>query len=223
MASGVNFWQHGGMNSQYPTVVLASRNHKKSAEIRALLAPYGIPLISVADFPSAEDVVEDGDSFRANAEKKASQTALTLHHWAIGEDSGLRVDALKGDPGIYSARYSGPGATDESNNAKLIDALKNVPDDKRGAEYVCHIAVSDPNGVIELNVEATCRGRISREPRGRHGFGYDPYFLVREYHRTFGELSPLVKQHLSHRARAFERLIPLLLKRLSDTAADERA
>jgi XTP/dITP diphosphohydrolase len=211
------------MSASYPTVVLASRNHKKSAEIRALLAPYGIPLISVADFPGAEDVVEDGDSFRANAEKKASQTALSLHHWAIGEDSGLRVDALNGAPGIYSARYAGDGATDAANNSRLIAELQNIPDEKRGAEYVCHIAVADPNGVIELNVEATCRGRITREPRGKNGFGYDPYFLIRESHRTFGELSPLVKRHLSHRARAFERLIPELLKVISDGQENERA
>ncbi|WP_437204793.1 RdgB/HAM1 family non-canonical purine NTP pyrophosphatase [Planctomicrobium sp. SH664] len=199
----------------YPTVVLASRNQKKSAEIRELLAPYGIPLRSVADFPNTEDVVEDGASFRENAEKKARETALVTGYWALGEDSGLCVDALKGAPGIYSARFSGPGATDAANNEKLLQELADVPDDRRGAHYVCHIAVSDPDGVIQLNVEATCQGRIAREPRGQNGFGYDPYFLIREYHRTFGELGSVVKQHLSHRARAFERLIPQLLKTLS--------
>ncbi|WP_437225100.1 RdgB/HAM1 family non-canonical purine NTP pyrophosphatase [Planctomicrobium sp. SH661] len=207
--------RHTSMNSPYPTVVLASRNLKKSAEIRALLEPFGIPLLSVADFAHAEEVVEDGKSFQENAEKKAAQTALALHHWAIGEDSGLQVDALKGAPGIYSARFSGEHATDDANNAKLIEELKNVPDEKRGAGYVCHVAVADPNGAIRLNVEATCRGRIGHEPRGKNGFGYDPYFQIREYHQTFGELSPLVKQHLSHRARAFERLIPQLLQVLS--------
>jgi len=203
----------------FPCVVLASRNQKKSAEIRELLAPYGIPLQSVAEFPAAEDVVEDGLSFRENAEKKAAQTAKTLGHWAIGEDSGLQVDALKGAPGIYSARFSGENATDDANNAKLIQELNGIPDEKRGAGYVCHVAVADPTGTIRLNVEATCRGRIAVDARGTNGFGYDPYFLVREYHRTFGELPSIVKQHLSHRARAFERLIPELLKVLSANAS----
>lgn len=203
------------MSQAWPPVVVASRNQKKCGEIRALLAPYQIPLLSVADFPEAEEVVEDGDSFRANAEKKAAQTARTLGRWTLGEDSGLRVDALGGAPGIYSARYSGEHATDDANNAKLMAELSQVPDERRGAEYVCHIALADPEGTIRLNVEATCRGRITREARGSNGFGYDPYFLVREYHQTFGELSPKVKQQLSHRARAFERLIPQLLKSLS--------
>lgn len=203
--------------NSFPTVVLASRNQKKSGEIRALLAPHGIHVRSVADFPDAQEVVEDGDSFQANAEKKAVQTAKTLGHWAIGEDSGLRVDALNGAPGIYSARFSGADATDESNNQKLLKELANVPDTKRGAEYVCHVAVSAPTGQVCLNVEATCRGRITREPSGKNGFGYDPYFQILELHKTFGELAPVVKKHLSHRARAFERLIPLLVKMLKSS------
>lgn len=198
-----------------PVVVLASRNLKKSAEIRALLEPYSIPLKSVAEYPQAGEVVEDGDSFQANAEKKARETAEATGEWALGEDSGLCVDALGGAPGIYSARFSGEGATDERNNAKLIEELQNVPDEKRGAQYVCHIALADPTGKIRANVEATCRGRIAQEPHGENGFGYDPYFLIPEYRRTFGELSPLVKSQLSHRARAFSRMIPVLLKTLS--------
>lgn len=200
----------------YPPVVLASRNSKKCAEIRALLEPYGVELLSVADFEEAKDVDEDGETFQENAEKKARQTALAVRHWALGEDSGLRVDALDGAPGIYSARYSGPDADDDTNNAKLIRDLDPVPDERRGCQYVCHVALADPDGEIRLNVEATCRGRITRQAHGTNGFGYDPYFLVPEYHRTFGELSPLVKQQLSHRARAFQRLIPLLLTTLDD-------
>jgi len=203
------------MSESFPTVVLASRNRKKSEEIRALLAPHGIDVASVADFPDVGEVDEDGDTFAANAAKKASEVARQVQHWTIGEDSGLRVDALGGAPGVYSARYSGPDATDESNNAKLIAELAGVPDEQRGAEYVCHIAVADPSGQIRLNVEATCRGRIAHQARGTNGFGYDPYFLIREYHRTFGELSPLVKQQLSHRARAFNLLIPRLVQTLA--------
>jgi len=205
-----------GLNEPFPVVVLASRNQKKSGEIRALLAPHGIEVQSVADFENVADVIEDGDSFKENAEKKAVETALALSHWTIGEDSGLRVDALKGAPGIYSARFSGENATDDENNAKLITELASVTDDKRGAEYVCHVAVADPSGVVQLNIEATCRGRIIHEPHGNNGFGYDPYFMIREYHRTFGELGTSVKHHLSHRARAFNRLIPKLVATLQN-------
>ena len=202
--------------SKFPTVVLASRNAKKIGEIRELLAPFGIPLVSVSEFPETKDVVEDGETFQVNAEKKATEIATTVNHWTIGEDSGLRVDALDGAPGVYSARYSGEGATDEKNNTKLLTELTGVPEEKRGGEYVCHVAVSDPDGNVQLNIEATCRGRITKEARGENGFGYDPYFLIREYRKTFGELAPIVKQQLSHRARAFERLIPKLLRVLSD-------
>ena len=129
----------------------------------------------------------------------------------IGEDSGLEVAALQGAPGVYSARYSGADATDERNNAKLLSELAEVPEERRDARYVCHAAVADPTGVIRLHVEDYCRGRMAREGHGGGGFGYDPYFIVREYHRTFGELSPLVKQQLSHRGRALRRLVPQLL------------
>lgn len=199
----------------FPTVVLASRNAKKSREIRDLLAPVGIPLQSVAEFSEAHEVDETGATFAENAALKATQIAVVLKRWTIGEDSGLRVDALRGSPGVYSARYSDPGATDERNNSKLIVELMSVPPEKRGAEYVCHVAVADPMGVVRLSFESTCRGRIIDTARGANGFGYDPYFLVREFHQTFGELSPLVKQQISHRARAFRRLIPELVRVLS--------
>jgi XTP/dITP diphosphohydrolase len=165
----------------------------------------------VADFPNVPEVVEDGDSFATNAAKKASEVARQLTQWVIGEDSGLMVDALQGAPGIYSARYAGEPGNDERNNAKLMHELANVPEAKRTAHYVCSVALSDPSGQVRLQVEATCGGRIIMEPRGTNGFGYDPYFLVPEYHRTFGELDAAVKRHISHRARAFERFIPKLL------------
>jgi XTP/dITP diphosphohydrolase len=202
-------------SSPLPTnIVLASRNRKKAGEIAELLAPYGITVTSVADLPGTPEVIEDGETFAENAAKKASETARALGQWVIGEDSGLMVDALGGRPGIYSARYSDPGATDERNNQKLQAELAGVPPEKRGAAYVCSVALSDPAGEIQIRAEARCRGRITTEPRGTNGFGYDPYFLVREYHQTFGELSSTVKQRLSHRARAFERFIPQLLKLL---------
>lgn len=199
-------------------IVLASRNRKKSAEIAELLAPYGIEVVSVAEFPEAADVVEDGETFAENARKKASETARALSRWTIGEDSGLEVEALGGAPGVYSARYSGPDATDESNNEKLLRELAGVPAEQRGARYVCHVALADPEGRIRCEATGTCRGRIITEPRGTGGFGYDPLFLIPEYHRTFGELGPAAKRHLSHRARAFERFIPQLLRQLRSEA-----
>lgn len=193
-------------------IVLASRNRKKIAEMQELLHPHGIRVQSSADFPQMGEVDENGHSFAENAAKKASETASTIGEWALGEDSGLVVDALRGAPGIYSARYSGPGATDESNNAKLVDELRSIPAEKRTAHYVCSIAVADPQGEIRIRAEGKCRGLISLDPRGTNGFGYDPHFLLPEYHRTFGELGAAAKRHLSHRARAFEQLVPQLLR-----------
>lgn len=201
-----------GASGTAPRLVIASRNRKKAAEIRDLLAPHGIEVLGVADFPNVPEVVEDGSTFAANAVKKAAETARAVGQWTLGEDSGLEVAALAGAPGIYSARFSGPNATDEANNAKLMSELAAVPDERRSARYVCNAALADPSGTIVLQVEAYCRGRITREPRGTNGFGYDPYFLIPEYHRTFGELSPAVKRRLSHRGRAFERLIPELVR-----------
>lgn len=193
-------------------IVLASRNKKKTQEVADLLRPAGFVVVPVSDFPNVPEVEEDGDTFAANAAKKATEVAVQLQQWVIGEDSGLRVDALNGAPGIYSARYSGADATDEKNNAKLIAELADVAEEKRGAGYVCSVALSNPMGEVRIACEGTCRGRILSEANGSGGFGYDPYFLIPEFHRTFGELSPLVKQKLSHRARAFSQFIPMLKK-----------
>lgn len=201
------------MSNEIPsTIVLGSRNAKKCGEIAALLAPHGFEVVSVSQFEDVPEVVEDGDSFAANAALKATQVAQKLGQWVIAEDSGLMVDALGGAPGIYSARFAGESASDDDNNRKLIAELADVPEQKRGAQYVCHVCLSDPSGEVRLTYEATCRGRIGHEPRGENGFGYDPYFTIVEYHRTFGQLSPLVKQNLSHRARAFSRFTPLLIR-----------
>jgi XTP/dITP diphosphohydrolase len=199
------------MDTAARQIVIATRNLKKGIELRALLAAFEVEVIGLADFPNVPEVVEDGATFAENAAKKAAQNATHLGRWTIGEDSGLEVDALQGAPGVYSARFSGPGATDEANNARLISELADVPDERRGARYVCHIAVADPSGRVRLQVEEVCRGRMIREPRGTNGFGYDPYFLIPELHRTFGEVSPLVKRQISHRGRALRRLVPQLL------------
>lgn len=192
------------------TIILGTGNAKKAGEVADLLAPHGWQIKTLADFETQPKIVEDADTFAGNAAIKAIETARHHGEFGMGEDSGLTVDALGGAPGIFSARYSGENATDDTNNEKLVRELEGVPLEKRGAGYVCSVAISDADGNIVLSVEGTCRGRIALEPRGTGGFGYDPYFLLREYHRTFGELGNVVKRKLSHRARAFAKLIPQL-------------
>lgn len=197
-------------------LVISSRNAKKVGEIREILAPTGIEIVGIQNFSSVGEIEETGTTFAENAALKATIPARLTGEWVLGEDSGLLVDALHGAPGVYSARYSGPDATDERNNAKLLHELAAVPKEQRGAEYQCHIAVSDPTGTVRLRASGRCRGLIIDEARGANGFGYDPYFLIPEFHRTFGELSSTVKHALSHRARAFANLLPNLLSLLND-------
>jgi XTP/dITP diphosphohydrolase len=192
-------------------LVLGTRNRKKCEEMAELIAPPWEPsrslerlsIHSVDDFAGAPEVVEDADAFAGNARKKASELARALSAWVVADDSGLTVDALGGAPGVFSARFAGEPTNDEANNRKVLDALAETPDDRRGAAFRCALALADPAGTIRLEAEGACRGRLTREPRGPAGFGYDPLFLIPEYHKTFGELSPLVKHQLSHRARAF--------------------
>lgn len=186
-------------------LVLGTHNAKKLRELKILFAPTSIAVASLAEMEDPIEVVEDGKSFRENAEKKASQQAIHLGRWVIGEDSGLCVEALKGKPGIYSARFAGDDAKDEDNNAKLIRELDGVQ--KRTANYVSHIALADPTGEILLNVEGKCFGEIVDQPRGSAGFGYDPYFLVREYDKTMAELGDTVKSVISHRAKAMRQFL----------------
>lgn len=199
-------------------LVVGSRNRKKLIEIAQLLEPHGIEVVGIADYADVPEVVEDGDTFAANAAKKATETATAIGEWVLAEDSGLSVDVLGGEPGVYSARYSGEGATDERNNQKLQKELAGQPLERRTAHYTCHVAVSSPEGQVRLSDEATCSGLIIDEPRGSNGFGYDPYFLIPEFHQTFGELSSIVKNQLSHRARAFQRITPKLVALLLEEA-----
>lgn len=192
-------------------LVVGSRNRKKIGELVELLGPHGFQLRTLADYEHAIDVVEDGLSFAENAAKKACQQAVRLGQWVLGEDSGLCVDALDGAPGIYSARFSGPGATDALNNEQLLARMAGVPRERRGAHYVCHMTLSDPGGTVRIDCEGHCHGRIRETASGAGGFGYDPLFELAEYHRTFGELSGSVKAVLSHRARATRQFVPQLL------------
>ncbi len=191
-------------------LVIGSRNRKKRQEIVEILGDLGVDLRDLTNWPDAPEVVEDGVTFVDNARKKAVELARHLGQWVLGEDSGLVVPSLNGRPGVYSARYAGKQGDDAANNARLLAELAPLPDDRRAAHYVCTAALADPGGEVRAVVEGRCHGVILRQPRGDGGFGYDPLFLIPEYHRTFGELSPRVKHAISHRARALAQLRPLL-------------
>ena len=197
--------------SELLVLVLGTHNKKKRLELEDLLARSPFSLCTLDDFPAALEVEETGQTFAENAALKAVTQARHLGHWILGEDSGLAVDALRGAPGVYSARYSGAGATNESNNRCLLEKLANVPLEKRTAHYVCHMTLADPGGNVRADCEEYCRGRILLEEAGSGGFGYDPLFEIVEYHRTFGELGLAVKSVLSHRARAMRQMVPRLL------------
>ncbi len=191
--------------------ILGTHNRKKREELDFLLRPHGFHVRTLDDFPTALEVDEDGTTFAANAAKKANEQAIHLGDWVLGEDSGLCVDALQGAPGVYSARFAGPDATDATNNRRLLEQLAGLPREKRTGHYVCHMSLSDPDGKIRIDCEATCRGILRTQPAGAGGFGYDPLFEIPEYHVTFGELGPHVKAVLSHRARASRMFLPRLL------------
>ena len=197
-----------------PLLVVATRNAKKRQELLEILAGSGVELRDLTDWPDLPEVEEDRDTFEGNARKKASEVARALRHWVLAEDSGLVVPGLNGRPGVYSARYAGKQGDDAANNQRLLAELAPLPDEKRAAYYVCTAALADPRGQVQAVVEGRCHGVITRERCGSGGFGYDPLFLVPEYHRTFGELSARVKHALSHRARALAQLRPALRRLL---------
>ncbi|HVC92863.1 MAG TPA: non-canonical purine NTP pyrophosphatase [Pirellulales bacterium] len=195
--------------SLHPLLVVGTANRKKGLELTELVAPLGLELRTLADYPAAIAVDENGDTFAANAALKAGQQAMRLGRWVLADDSGLAVDALGGRPGVFSARYAGMAATDEENNRRLLADLADVPLARRTAHYVCHATLADPTGAVRAEAEDYCHGRILFADEGSGGFGYDPLFEIVEYHRTFGQLSPAVKACLSHRARAVRKLLPI--------------
>lgn len=197
-------------------LVLGTHNRKKLGELVGLLAPLGLELKTLADFPDAVTVDETGRTFEANARLKASVQARHLGQWVLGEDSGLSVDALGGEPGVDSAIYASEPRDDERNNDKLLAALQGVPLEKRTAHYTCHASLSDPRGNIVIDVEDYCPGRIRLERFGQGGFGYDPMFEVVEYGQTFGQLPNEVKARISHRAKAMAKLVPAIARWIAE-------
>jgi XTP/dITP diphosphohydrolase len=195
-------------------VVLASRNGKKLAEMQALLAPLGWHVRLVSEFTD-DAADETAPTFVENALLKARHAARVSGLSAIADDSGLEVDALNGAPGVRSARYAGEHGDDGANNRKLLDALRDVPDERRGARFVSVIVLlrhaDDPTPVI---AQGFWNGRIAREPQGTNGFGYDPLFAVPGQDCTAAELTAAVKNRISHRARAAASLLEQLRERI---------
>jgi len=196
-------------------IVLSTRNPGKIAEIHSIITNSGlkdkVEIETLASYPCIPEIIEDGITFSENASKKALTVARFTGHIAVADDSGLEVDALNGAPGVYSARFAGEKATDSENINKLMTLLKDTPPGKRGARFVCVIAVAAPSGDISLT-EGECRGVIAAEERGTAGFGYDPVFVVPEYGKTFAELGSDIKNKISHRASALGRLSDILEK-----------
>ena len=190
-------------------VVIATRNSGKLREIRAILSPLGLKILSLRDFPEVPEIIEDGQTFEENAVKKAAVVSRQTGRMAIADDSGLAVDALQGRPGVFSSRYAGEKATDAQRYQKLLKEMAGTPQGKRGAAFICAMAVASPKGKVEM-VKGECRGEIAFAPKGSHGFGYDPVFYLPERGKTMAELEPDVKNRISHRAQALEKLKQVL-------------
>jgi len=199
-------------------LLLATANQKKLAELQRILdtalGMSRVQLVGLGDFEGYPDVPETGLTFGENALIKAREGAKRTGLPTVADDSGLAVDALNGMPGVLSARWSGGHGDDDANLDLLLSQISDVPDEHRGAAFVCAAALVLPNGREHL-VEGRQVGRLVRSRRGTGGFGYDPLFQVVEYHRTFGKLSPRVKHALSHRGRAMAALRPALRKLLA--------
>lgn len=202
----------GHLPQHLAVLVLGSRNKKKLGELKDLLGDLPLELTDLSPYPNAPEVDETGATFIDNAKLKASQLAPVLGTWVLGEDSGLCVPALQGAPGVYSARYAGTHGDDAANNAKLLQEMRDIKGDDRRAYYVSAAALANPAGEIVATVEGRCWGVIGTERKGDGGFGYDPLFIIPEYHASFGELSATVKHALSHRGRAVTQLRPLIRK-----------
>ena len=198
------------MSGSDPRLLLATGNRKKLAEIEKLLQGVPFRLVSLRDFPEVKEVEEDGKTFRENAAKKASGFAQQAGLLTLAEDSGLSVEALEGNPGVYSARFSGPEKNDVKNCEKVLRLMEKLPDNCRGASFHSAVAMATPERIVGV-VEGEVRGAIAREMRGTGGFGYDPIFLYGPYEgKTFGEISQEMKDRVSHRAEAIRKAKKIL-------------
>jgi XTP/dITP diphosphohydrolase len=197
-------------------LLVATNNPGKVREYEALLEGLPLTLTYLVQEGLDVEVEETGSTFAENARLKAMAYARASDLWTLADDSGLEVDALGGEPGTYSARYAGQGASDEDRYRLLLRKLEGVPWEQRTARFRCVIAVATPQGEIRT-AEGTCEGIIAFEPKGEHGFGYDPVFYMPEHGQTMAELEPEVKNRISHRARAAEGARKILQELLDST------
>lgn len=189
-------------------LILATRNRHKVEEVHRILAAtqYEVDIIGLDAYPDVSEVAETGTTFTENALLKARSASDAIGEPAIADDSGLAVDALNGMPGVLSARWAGRYGDDLTNLELLVGQMTDIPEERRGAAFVCAAAAAFPDGRQRV-VEGTVRGRVVRAPRGGHGFGYDPIFVPDGEHRTMAELDPDEKDAISHRGKAFRQLI----------------
>lgn len=187
------------------TIVFATGNQGKMKEIRQILAGMDVEILSMKEAGISMDIVEDGTTFEENAIIKAKAVASATDHIVLADDSGLEIDYLNKEPGIYSARYMGEDTSYDIKNANLLERLNGVEDEKRTARFVCAIAAALPDGQI-LTVQGVIEGRIAYEPKGSNGFGFDPIFYLPEYGCTSAELSEEDKNAISHRGRALRAM-----------------
>jgi XTP/dITP diphosphohydrolase len=186
-------------------LVVATRNNGKVREIRKALKGFGFRLYALSDFPDVPEIEEDGESFTENALKKARFYSNYFGKLILADDSGLEVKALKGLPGIYSARYAGERASNRENNQKLLKEMGGIPFSRRGAQFQCVIAIVSPDGK-EAIAEGSCKGRIGFKEVGKRGFGYDPLFILPRYGKTMAQLTLEEKNRISHRGKALKKL-----------------
>ncbi len=197
-----------------PKIIFATGNQNKMKEIRMILADLGMPIVSMKEAGIDIDVVEDGTTFEENALIKAIEIAKVAPGCIVlADDSGLEIDYLNKEPGIYSARYAGVDTSYDIKNNLLLQRLEGVPDEKRTARFVCAVAVAFPDGSTEV-VRGTIEGIIGYEIAGENGFGYDPIFYLPEYGCTTAELSPEKKNELSHRGKALRKMRVIMEKKL---------
>ncbi|MGM0501780.1 MAG: XTP/dITP diphosphatase [Bacillota bacterium] len=193
-------------------IFIATSNLNKVEEMKDILSDIEVEIVSKEDVGEIPEVVEDRDSFVGNALKKARVMQREFDVATIADDSGLVVEALDGNPGVYSARFAGVNASDRENNQKLLGLLSGIEDNCREAYFICAMAFIEPDGTVSI-VEGRCYGQIAFEPKGENGFGYDPLFIPDGYQKTFAQLDSKIKNEISHRAQALKKMKKVLIDR----------
>lgn len=212
--------RHHAASRRPRTILVATTNAGKLREVCAVLSTLPVELLQLGDIPRIEPPEENADTFEENAADKALYYARATGHWTLADDSGLEVDALDGAPGVRSARYAGAAGDDQANNGKLIKALVGVPKERRTARFRCAIALADAERV-RASATGLIEGLIVETPRGANGFGYDPHFLVPTHGLTTAEMTPTLKNRVSHRGQALAAILPLIEQLLRDGALGE--